>query len=103
MNKNIHLLGLLFFFSFLSLNAQMFYYYRGEKIKLTVDRNFVHIITDEDWIKSSNSKQLFQRLNIELDTNNRVEGIVKLKLQSVSDNQEYLQIVELLKQNEQIL
>ena len=62
MNKNIYLLGLLFFFSFLSLNAQMFYYYQEEKIKLTVDRNFVHIITDEDWIKFSTISKITHRI-----------------------------------------
>ena len=102
MNKKINLLGLLFFLSFASLKAQMSYYYQGEQVKLTVNRSFVHIIADEDLIKSSSSNQLFQRFNIELDDSNQVQNMVKLKLKSVPEMQEYSKIVEVLKQNEQI-
>ena len=42
MKKKIKLLGILFLLSLVSLNAQTFYYYKGEKINLTVDRNCIH-------------------------------------------------------------
>ena len=102
MGKKINLLSFLFFLSFASLNAQMSYYYKGEKIKLTVDRNFVHIIADEDFIKSSSLKQLFQRFDIELDSSSRVRDMVKLRLNSMPETQEYSKIVEALKQSGQI-
>ena len=102
MNKKINLLGLLFFLSFLSLHAQMSYYYRGEKIQLTINRNYIHIIADNEFIKSSSANELFQRLNLELDGSKSVQDLVKLRLNSKSDMLEYSKLVELLKQNEQI-
>jgi len=102
MNKKINLLGLLFFLSFLSLHAQMSYYYRGEKIQLTINRNYIHIIADNEFIKSSSANELFQRLNLELDGSKSVQDLVKLRLNSKPDMLEYSKLVELLKQNEQI-
>ena len=82
MNRKINLTSLLFVLSLLSLNAQMSYYYRGEKIPLTVDRNYVHVIADEDFMRSSDASQLFQRHNVEYNYTKPVQGMVKLKLYS---------------------
>lgn len=101
MNKKI-LFCIFLFLSFLCVNAQMSYYYKGDKIPLSVDKNFVHIITDEVFVKSSSSSRLFQELNVERVDSRPVQGLLKLKLNSVSDMSGYSLIVKSLKQNEQI-
>ena len=90
------------FLSCVSLHAQMSYYLKGEKIPLTVDRNFVNVIADEDFLKSSSSSQLFQSFNLERDERTPVQGIVKLKLKSAPEIKEYSEIVEMLQKNENI-
>jgi|GEM_PF-1024335 len=102
MKKKVDLLGLLFFLSFVSLNAQMSYFYKGEKIPLTVDRNYVHVIADENFIKSSNSTQLFRSFNLEQSDSKPVEGLVKLRSKSKLSVSEYSEMIKSLKQNEQI-
>ena len=97
MKKKINLLSVLFLLSLVSLNAQTSYYYKGEKINLTVDRNYVYILADEHFIDSS-----FQRFNMEFANANQKQGMVKLKFKSVPAIQEYSKTVELLKQNQQI-
>ena len=42
MKKKILLLGLSLFLSFTGLHAYMSYYYHGDKVNLTMDRNYVH-------------------------------------------------------------
>jgi len=102
MKKKTNLLGLLFFLSIVSLNAQMSYYYKGKKVNLIVDRNYIHIIADEKFIKSSNSRQLFQKFNMEQDDNEPIHGMIKLRFKSTTTMQEYSKITESLKENRQI-
>ena len=97
MKKKIKLLGILFLLSLVSLNAQTFYYYKGEKINLTVDRNYVYILADEHFIDSS-----FQKFNMEFANGKQVQDMVKLKFKSVPEMQEYSKTIELLKQNQQV-
>ena len=98
MKKKILLLGISLFLSFMGLHAQMSYYYHGEKVNLRVDRNYVHIIADEDFVESSS----FQEFNMELENSEPVEGLVKLKFLSSPDMSEYSKTIESLKQNEQV-
>ena len=86
----------------MSLNAQTFYYHKGEKINLTVDKNYIHIIADDEFIKSSNINQLVQNFNLEFDNSKPIQGLVKLRLKSESEMPEYLKLIESLRQNEQI-
>ena len=102
MKKKTNLLGLLFCLSFLSLHAQMSYYYRGEKTNLTVSRNYVHIIAVDEFIRSSSANELFQKFNLEVDNSRPVEGLIKVRIKSTPEMPEYSKLVELLKQNEQI-
>lgn len=102
MKTKINVLTVLFFLSFANVYAQMSYYYQGKKIDLTVDRNFVHVITDEDFMKSSAASRLFQSLHLERDDSKPIQGLVKLKLKSAPEMQEYSKIVASLKQNERI-
>jgi len=104
MKNKINLLCVLFFLFFVSSNAQVpyFYYYKGKKINLTVDRNYVHIIADDEFMKSSSSSQLFKKFNIELNNSKRVQDMVKLKFKSIPDMQEYSKFIESLKENGQV-
>jgi len=102
MKKKVVFLSILFFLSFLGVNAQMSYYHRGEKMPLTVDRNFVHIVADEDFLRSSGSSRLFQNYHLEWDDSEPLQGMMKLRLNSATEMSDYSAIVEFLKQNEQV-
>jgi len=102
MNRKIKLFIVLFFLSFLSLNAQMTYYYNGVKTTLNVSRNFLYIIADEGYLKSTSSNRMFKNLNVEIDESKPIQGMAKLKLNSAADISEYSKIVESLKQEKQI-
>jgi len=102
MKKQIKFTGLVFFLSFASLHAQMSYYYEGKKINLTVDRNYVYIIAEENFFNSESTNQMLQSLNLESEENKMVDGMTKLKFKSAPEMKEYTKRVEILKQNEQI-
>jgi len=102
MKKKVFLLTMLFSLSLSSLNAQTFYYYRGEKINLIVDRNYVHIIADEDFFRHSSSNQQFQLHHLQRDDSRPIQGMVKVRLNSVAEMSEYSKAVESLRKNEQI-
>jgi len=102
MKKKIYLLNIFVFLSFVCIHAQMSYYYKGEKIPLTVDRNYVHLIADDDFLNSSASNQLFRQFNMERDEHSRVQGMLKIKFKSVPEMSEYAETIEFLKQHEHI-
>lgn len=103
MKNIINLLCIIFLFS-VNLNAQTshFYYYKGQKIDLTVNKEYVHIIADKDFLQSSNSSRLFGELGLEQDKKREVQGLIKLKFRSKSDVREYSKTVDLLKQNRNV-
>jgi len=96
------MLNVFVFLSCMSLHAQISYYYKGEKIPLTVDRSYVNVIADEDFIKSSRSNQLFQSFNLERDESVPVQEMVKLKFKTAPEMTEYTRVVESLRKNENI-
>jgi len=101
--KKFNVLNVLLFLSFTGVYAQMSYYYRGEKVPLTVDRNYVHIIADEDFMKSPASDHLFQSFNMERSDSKPAAGyMLKLKFKSAPEMAEYSRIVSSLKQDGQI-
>ncbi len=102
MKKKVNLLCLLFFLSFVNLHAQMSYYYKGQKVNLTLNRNYVHVIADDELLKSFDSNQLLQKFNIEQINNKQTQGIIKLKFKSTPVMQEYSEAVEFLKENKQV-
>jgi len=61
MKNKIYLLSVLVL-SFVGLNAKPshFYYYKGQKVELIIDREYLHIIADSEFLQSSKSNQLFQ-------------------------------------------
>jgi len=87
----------------MGLHAQMSYCFKGEKAPLTVDRNYVNVIAEEDFLQSSRSIQLFKSFNLEPDERTPVQQeMVKLKFKTAPEMTEYSRIVESLKQNENI-
>ena len=64
MVKKVKLLSVVFFLSFFVAQAQSpySYYYKGQKIDLTVDKTVVYVIADTALLQSSNSSQLFEPL-----------------------------------------
>lgn len=80
-------------------NAQsQYYYYKGQKINLTVDRNYVNVIADRELLNSSATIQMLQQFNLELYNKEQIQdGMVKLKFKSTPDLQEYSRAMESLK------
>jgi len=102
--KKITNLFFLFLLVFVNSNSQTsyFYYYKGQKVNITVDREYLNIIADNEFLHSSNSNKLFQELNIKQDDSLSIQGIVKLKFKTKPDQTEYSEAVNILKQNEYI-
>ena len=92
MKAKMNLVSVLVILCVLSVNAQMTYYYMGEKIPLTVDMNYVHIIADEDFIKSPSATRLFQELRLERDESKPAQGMVRLKLNAAREMSDYSKI-----------
>ena len=102
MKKKTNMLGFLLCISTMSLQAQMFYYFQGQKIELTVARNLVNVIIDENVARSSDVNQLFQQFGMEQDEINPIRGMMRLDFGLRLNEQEYSELVASLKQNEAI-
>ena len=83
-----------------------YYWFRGERIYLTVNTDYVHVIVDDGFLESANSSSLFQAFNIEQDNSRQMQGMVKLRLRpeglrtrSVSALSDYFEMVDALKQS----
>ncbi|MCL2413752.1 MAG: S8 family peptidase [Bacteroidales bacterium] len=103
MKKSI-LLGLLISSSFIGLNAQteFYYYFRGERIPLTVSRDYVNLIVAENFSRSLNATKLFQEFNLEQDEVRSVGDLVRLRLGTRSERVEYASIIESLRQSQYV-
>ena len=84
MKNRFLILIFLAFLSLLSVNAQMSYYYQGKKVNLTVDRNFVHVLADEEFTN-------FANLGLERVYRNdrEIQGMIKLNFKSSPELSEY--------------
>ena len=102
MAKKINIFGILLCISVVSLQAQMFYYFQGQRIELTVDRTVVNVIVNENIARSSRANQLFQQFGIEQDDSSPVQGIMKLNFGFEPSEQAYSELVEALKQIEEV-
>jgi len=100
MKKKITLLFTLFFSFFASLSAQApyFYYYKGEKIYVTVNRNFLNIIVDEEL----QEPELSQYFILQSYRNDSAQRLIKLEFITTPSVLEYTNIINDLKQNGQI-
>ena len=86
-----------------SLNAQqMFYYYHGEKINLTVDKSRVNIIADNGFQKSLDSNFISQYFVFQRNENEASQKIVQLQFKTTPTSSEYATILDTLKQNLQV-
>jgi hypothetical protein len=79
-----------------------YYYYQGNKVGLTVDRDYVYIMAEDGFTKSASTGLLFQKLNLELDETKPVEGLAKLRINSTLGMQEYSDLIDSLKQDDRI-
>ena len=69
--KNQFLISLFILFGVFSLNAQSnhFYYYKGQKIYLTLDRNKLNIITNSQFEKNTISNLNIKDYNLSTSEN----------------------------------
>lgn len=100
MNNKIYTTLLIFFLGILGMNAQnsYFYYYNGEKIPLTVDRNFLNISTTTDFQPSAIATLGFKDLKLENDkASGEPEKIAKLQFPTEPSEAEFNKTISLLK------
>ena len=100
MNNKIYLL-LVFFFGVIGMNAQSdyYYYYKGKKIALTLDKNFVHISATDKFNPASVTNLRFKEFRLEEDNaSGELEKISKLEFQQEPSDAAYLENVRILKQ-----
>ncbi|HET56075.1 MAG TPA: peptidase S8 [Ignavibacteria bacterium] len=79
-----------------SIKAQdMFYYYKGNKIDLKVDKNYLNIIAKEELQNFSDS--ISNYFSIVQDENDQSRKITKLKFKSTPNELEYTEVLKTLK------
>jgi subtilisin family serine protease len=90
-------------------DATHYYWFRGERIALAVNKDYVHVIVNDGFLESANSSSLFQTFNIEQDDSDQTQGMIRLKLtpegsksRSGSALSAYLETVDVLKQSGKI-
>ena len=83
-----------------------YYWFRGERIGLTVNKDYVHVIVNDELRESADLSALLQTFNIEQDDSEQIQGMVRLRLtpeesrlRSGSALSEYLETVDALKQS----
>ena len=83
-----------------------YYWFEGERIAISVNMDYVHVIMNDEFRESADLSSVFQTLNIEQDNSVQVDGMVKLRLQpegartrSMSALSDYENMVETLKQS----
>jgi serine protease len=102
MKNKIYITILIFLFSILALNAQSnyYYYYKGQKVYLTLDKTLLNISAGENLQKSSVTPLNFKDFNLEIDnSNSQLQKNAKLEFQSIPSDIEFLQKINSLKQN----
>jgi len=87
-------------------NAQTkYYYFRGERIPLTVNKDYVNVIIMQDGVEGMlSATQLLEELGLEQKEGHSADGLIRLRISSASAPQisEYSMIIELLRQNQHI-
>lgn len=105
MKNKLHIYIFILLISVLRLNAQNdpYYYYKGQKIYLTVDKTFVNISTEENAQKSAITTLNVKDFNFGYDkSNSRGEKTAKLEFQKVPTDLEFQQKIKALKENPSI-
>lgn len=87
-------------------NAQdsYFYYYKGQKISLTLDRNYLNIITQEEFQPSSILDLGFKDFVLESDhSGNRIQRYAKIQFYSTPNDEMFFKKLNSLKDNQSII
>jgi len=83
-------------------NTTHYYWYKGEKVALTLNTDYVNVVVEDNIAQSSDMQSLVQSYNLVQDDSRQCEGIIKFKLNSNTVASEYAKLVSDLKQNAQI-
>lgn len=83
-------------------DATYYYWYKGEKIPLTLNTNYINIIADDNTLKSSSTSSLFREYNMTQDNSNQIGYLTKFRLNSKLAISEYSKITDNLKRTQQI-
>lgn len=100
-NKLLYSISI-FLFSMAGLYSQTkdYYYYKGQKIYLELDKTSVNISTDDNVQKSSITGLRIKDFNLEADKSNNVDQkIAKLDFEDALNETEFQQKIKLLKEN----
>ncbi len=103
--KKLYLMIMLLLFAMGNAWAQKdyFYYYRGEKVYLTIDKTLLNISVDESFQKSSLNILNFKDFNFEIDNSNQqIQKVAKLEFKNILSDLEFFQKINFLEQNANI-
>ena len=106
MKNKIYISILIFLFSISAIYAQSnyYYYYKGQKVYLTLDKTNITLSTFEDFQKTSVSTLSLKDFNIELEnTGGQSNKFAKVEFQNTPNDIEYFQKLSLLNSNPKII
>jgi subtilisin family serine protease len=99
--KKIEILSILLLCVNIQIYAQSpYYYYKGQKVDLTVDKSCLNIIANDNI--SQISKTQLQTIDIEIDDTISVRKIAKVKFTTTLSEEEYVEKINTLKQTANI-
>jgi subtilisin family serine protease len=99
--KKIYSALILIVFAIFGVSAQnnYFYYYKGEKVQLTVDKNFLNIIVNEGFNTSAVTRLGFEEFKLEMDRSGKQTQLLgRLKFKSTPSDAEFNEKVNALRQ-----
>lgn len=106
MKNKIYISIFICFFSIFSINAQSnyYYYYKGQKIYLTLDKSNITLNTLEDFQKSSVSTLNLKDFNIQAEnTTGQIKKYASVEFQTMPTDIEYFQKIGALNNNPKII
>lgn len=106
MTRNNYFAVLAFIIGFV-MNAQsldsMYYYYREQKIDLSVDKNYLNIITSDNFDETSIRSLGFKTFTMhEIDEFTQPQKFARLEFENSPSDSEYLQAMDDLKRTSEI-
>ena len=105
MKNKLRLSIFIFLVSILGLSAQNdhYYYYKGQKVYLTLDKALLNISADENIRKSSITTLNVKDFTFEDDNSNvKTQKTAKLEFQNIPTDLEFIQKINSLKENPNI-
>ncbi|WP_051590737.1 S8 family serine peptidase [Flavobacterium daejeonense] len=103
MKKTYLVIIYLFIISGIFAQDKHYYYYKGQKVYLTLDKAFLNITADENTQKSSFATLNVKDFNFEIDSSNsKRQKIAKLEFKNIPSDFEFLQKINSLKENQNI-